>query len=218
MPPVANDVREDRRRLRRAFRLSASFAALLWGVELLELLFDLNLASLGVHPRRLDGLPGLALMPLVHGSWSHLVSNTLPVLILGTALLYAYPRSARIVIPAVYLGSGLGVWLFGRDAWHIGASGVVFGVMFFLLTIGILRWDKQAIAIAMVVFFLYGSAIWGIFPLAPGISFESHLSGALIGVILAVVLRHHDPAPAEEHYSWEDEDENADEQEPPWQP
>jgi membrane associated rhomboid family serine protease len=136
----------------------------------------------------------------------------LPVIILATALLYGYPRSAKAVLAAVYLGSGLGVWLFAREAYHIGASGLTFGVMFFLFVVGALRWDKRAIALSMIVFFLYGSMIWGIFPLEPGISFESHFFGAIIGVVLAIVLKNRDPAPLEKTYSWEDEtDEEANE-------
>jgi membrane associated rhomboid family serine protease len=152
-----------------------------------------------------EAAAGILTGALIHGSWSHLFANTLPVIILGTALLYGYPRSARIVLAAVYLGSGLGVWLFAREAYHIGASGLTFGVMFFLFVIGALRWDKRAIVLSMIVFFLYGSMIWGIFPSAPNISFESHLFGALTGVMLAIVLKNHDPAPVEKKYSWEDE-------------
>jgi len=84
--------------------------------------------------------------------------------------------------------------------------------MFFLFVVGALRWDKRAIALSMIVFFLYGSMIWGIFPLEPGISFESHFFGAIIGVVLAIVLKNRDPAPLEKTYSWEDEtDEEANE-------
>jgi membrane associated rhomboid family serine protease len=142
---------------------------------------------------------------LIHSSFSHLFANTLPLLILGTTLLYGYPKSARIVIPAVYLGTGLGVWLFARDAYHIGASGLTFGFMFFVFTVGALRWDRRAIALSMIVFFLYGSMIWGVLPGRPGISFESHLFGALIGLSLAIILRNYDPHSAVKKYSWEEE-------------
>jgi membrane associated rhomboid family serine protease len=153
---------------------------------------------------------------LIHGSVTHLFSNTLPIVILGTAILYGYPRSAKLVIPAVYFGTGIWVWLFGRSAWHIGASGLTFGMMFFVFTIGVLRWDTRSIALALVVFLLYGGMIWGIFPGDPSVSFESHLAGALIGITLAVLLRNHDPAPPRKRYSWEDEEDMADP--PPWPP
>jgi len=126
--------------------------------------------------------------------------------VLGTALIYGYPRSARLVIPAIYFGAGIAVWLFARPSYHIGASGLTFGMMFFVFTIGTLRWDRRAIALALIVFFLYGSMIWGVFPGDPAISWESHLAGALIGIALALVCRHRDPPPAQKHYSWEDEE------------
>jgi membrane associated rhomboid family serine protease len=137
----------------------------------------------------------------------HLFANTAPLLILGTALLYGFPKSARIVIPVVYFGTGLGVWLFARQSFHIGASGLTFGFMFFVFIAGVLRWDRRTIALSMIVFFLYGSMIWGVFPGKPDISFESHLVGAVIGVTLAVLLRNYDAYPPEKKYSWEEDEE-----------
>jgi membrane associated rhomboid family serine protease len=206
MYPVQNDLQDDRNRLRRAFLLALSLTVVLWLIKLTELLFDLNLVRYGVFPLQTGGLKGIALAPLIHSSLSHLFANTAPLIILGTVLLYGYPKSARIVLPVIYLGSGAGVWLFARDAYHIGASGLTFGAMFFVFTIGALRWDKRAIVLAMVVFFLYGSMIWGIFPFDPAISFESHFFGAIIGIALAVLLRNHDPAPPRKKYSWEEEE------------
>ena len=205
MPSIPISLQDDRNRLRHCFRLAVAFAALLWFIRTTEVVFHLDLVRYGIYPLQPGGLVGILAGPLIHGSWSHLFANTLPVIILGTALLYGYPRSAKPVLAAVYLGSGLGVWLFAREAYHIGASGLTFGVMFFLFVVGALRWDKRAIALSMIVFFLYGSMIWGIFPLKPGISFESHFFGTVISVVLAIALRNHDPAPLEKKYSWEDE-------------
>ena len=128
-------------------------------------------------------------------------------MILGTTLLYGYPKAARIVIPVLFLGTGLGVWLFARKAYHVGASGLTFGMLFFVFTIGVLRWDRRAIALALVVFLLYGGMVWGVFPSDPAISYESHLSGALAGVALAFLLRGLDPPLTPKRYSWEDETE-----------
>jgi len=205
MPSTANSPQADRDRLRHSFRIVTSFAALLWLIKIAEAVFQLELVRFGVYPLQPGGLIGILTGPLIHGSWSHLFANTLPTIILGTALFYGYPRSAIPLLAAVYLGSGLGVWLFAREAYHIGASGLTFGVMFFLFVIGALRWDKRAIVISMIVFFLYGSMIWGVFPSQPGISFESHFFGAVIGVVMAIVLKNHDPAPVEKKYSWEEE-------------
>ena len=197
----------DAHHLKQSFKIAAAFTVVLWSIKIIEVALGANLSQYGVYPGQLSGLIGILASPLIHSSFQHLLANTAPLLILGTALLYGYPRSAKIVIPAVYFGSGLGVWLFAREAYHIGASGLSFGFMFFVFTIGALRWDRRAIALSLVVFFLYGGMIWGIFPSKAGISFESHFFGAMIGLILAVVLRHHDPYAQEKHYDWEDEDE-----------
>ena len=203
---LLEDPQNDRKRLQQSFFIAAGFTALLWVIKSTEVIAGISLVRYGVYPGSLQGLPGIVFAPLIHSSFSHLFANTAPLLILGTALLYGYPRSARIVIPAVYLVTGLSVWLFGRQVWHIGASGLTFGFMFFVFTIGALRWDRKAIALSMIVFLLYGGMIWGVLPGRPGISFESHLSGAVIGLVLALLLRNADPRPPEKKYSWEDED------------
>lgn len=200
----------DARRLRRCFTATLAFVAVLWLIELAQLTLDLDLVGFGVYPRTLRGLSGIVFAPLIHGSLLHLFSNTLPIIILGTGLLYGYPRSARVVIPVVYFGTGLAVWLFARSAWHIGASGLSFGMLFFILTMGVLRRDTRAIALALVVVLLYGGMIWGVVPGDPAVSFESHLAGALLGVILAILLKNRDPAPPPKHYSWEDEEDVED--------
>jgi len=195
----------DPHRFRRALFITGSFVALLWLIYLGGVLFNVNLIQYGIYPRHISGLIGIALAPLIHASFTHLFANTLPIIILGTALLYGYPRSAWLVLAGLYFGTGLGVWLTARDAYHIGASGLTTGMMFFVFVIGAIRWDRRAIVLSMLVFFLYGSMLWGIFPIDPSISYESHFYGALIGVVLAILLRNRDPAPLEKRYSWEDE-------------
>jgi len=212
MAAPLSDAAADARRLRRSFAASLGFTAALWLIELVELGLHLDFIRYGVYPRTLHGLSGILLAPLIHGSLAHVFSNTLPIIILGTALLYGYPRAARLVLPVLYFGTGIGVWLFGRSAWHIGASGLIFGMMFFIATIGVLRWDTRSIALAMVVFLLYGGMVWGVLPGDPSVSFESHLAGALLGVVLAVWLKNRDPAPPPKRYSWEDEEEVSDEE------
>jgi membrane associated rhomboid family serine protease len=192
--------------LRRVISVPLCFIAVLWLLQLGAAVFDVDLTGYGIYPRRLSGTVGIAMAPLIHGSFSHLIANSLPVLLLGSALFYGYPRSARIVIACLYVGTGVGVWLIAREAYHIGASGLATGMMFFLFVIGAIRWDRRAIVLSMLAFFLYGSMLWGIFPGDPDVSFESHLCGAVIGVILAIVLRNNDPAPLRKRYSWEDEE------------
>lgn len=209
LPEMPADTGEDVRRLRRAFFVALSFTVLLWLIKVSDIIFNLDLVQYGVFPRRLSGLQGVVWAPLLHGSLSHVFSNTAPLIILGTTLLYGYPKSAKIVIPFIYSVSGLAVWLIARSSYHIGASGLVFGMMFFVFTIGILRWDKRAITLSLLVFFLYGGMIWGIFPSSSGVSFESHLAGAAIGILLAFRLKAYDPIPPPARYSWEDEEQDS---------
>ena len=206
-PPQLSEAREDSGRLAYAFVLSGAFAIVLWLVKIVESVTRFNTVEYGVYPRRLSGLLGIFTAPFVHGTPAHLLSNTLPIVVLGTTLLYGYPRAARFVIPVLFLGTGLGVWLFGRESYHIGASGLSFGMMFFVFTIGVLRWDRRAIGLALVVFFLYGGMVWGVFPGDPQVSYEAHLSGAILGVALALLLRKLDAPPPVKRYSWEDEPE-----------
>ncbi len=181
-------------------------------IELLDRALQLDLYRFGVYPRSLVELPNILSAPLLHGSWHHLISNSFTLLVLLTTLLYAYPRSALPALLLIYLGSGLGVWLFARESYHFGASGLNHGMMFYIFVSGILRRDRLSIALAMVVFFLYGSMIWSIFPQEPDISYESHFFGAVTGVLGAFLFSRRDPPPPKKHYDWEDvEDADNDE-------
>lgn len=188
----------DAERLKRAAVGAGLFVAVLWCLLAIAQAagWHATLARLGVYPRQPSGLAGVALAPLIHGSWQHLFANTLPLLVLGTAVLYAFPRAARRAVPAIWLGSGLAVWLFARQSFHIGASGLTAGLMFFLLVGGTLRGDRTSLALVLIAFFLHGSIIWSVLPLREGVSFESHLFGAIVGGICGVWLRRADPLPA----------------------
>jgi membrane associated rhomboid family serine protease len=203
----------DERRFHQSILITATFVAVLWLIHEGAVLLEFNLVGYGIYPRRVTGLLGIAFGPLIHASLSHLIANSVSILILGIALLYGYPRSAGLVIGSVYVGSGLAVWLFARDGYHVGASGLTFGVMFFVFTIGAIRWDRRAIALSMIVFVLYGGMFWGIFPSDPDVSYESHFSGALLGVVLAILCRNRDPAPPEKRYDWEGEEDTPSDEE-----
>ena len=202
-PPT--DADEDSRRLRRSFLIAVCFTAALWAIKLAELALGLDLARYSIYPGNPATLTGILFAPLLHGSLRHLFANTAPMLVLGTALLYGYPKAARVVLPIIYLGSGLAVWLFARPSWHLGASGLAFGLLFFLFTMGVVRWERRAIALALAVFLLYGGMIWGLLPTDPRISFEYHLAGAALGLLLAILLRRLDPPAPEKTYGWEQE-------------
>lgn len=195
----------------RALSFSIIFVVLLWFIHGLSILFDVSLWSLGISAQKTAGLPGVIFAPLIHGDWSHLASNSPALITLGATIFYGYPRAAKWAIIGIWLGGDLLTWWFARpDVYHFGASGLTHGLMFFLFTIGVIRGDRLSIALAMIVFFLYGSMIWSIFPNEPGISFEMHLFGGLAGVFMAVVLKNLDVALPRKHYEWEDEEEISD--------
>lgn len=210
MTKIPVGAEDDSRRLRRVVIAVGLFVAFLWLIKIIDAVFALELAQYGIKPRTLSGLRGILLSPLIHGSWLHIFANTLPLFILASALAYGYPDAARIALPAIFLVSGVCVWIFARGSYHIGASGLTHGMMFFVFVSGVLRRDRRAIALALLVFFLYGGMIWTIFPGDPHVSFESHLFGAIVGVALAFLLRGHDPAPPPKKYEWEDEQNTTD--------
>ena len=199
----------DSRRLKLAFLYVFIFTIFIWWLKLAETLFGWDFLSLGIYPLELRGLPGILTAPLVHGSWGHVFANTLPLLMLGTALLYGYPKSRWWTILIIWIGSGIGVWLTARASYHLGASGLTHGFMFFIFLSGILRRDRRSMALAMFAFFLYGGMVMTIFPREINISFESHLWGAIMGVVCAVAFRHFDPKPPRKVYSWDLEPEDA---------
>ena len=201
--PVFTRSERARDNFRLAARLALGFVALLWLIPLLG--WGLELERFGVRPRQWIGLPGILVAPLLHADFVHLIANTLPVLVLGTTMLQLYPTAAFRVLPAVYLGPGIAVWLFARDGVHVGASGLVYGLVSYIFVAGLIRRERRAIAASLLVAFMYGALVWGILPIRQGVSWETHLAAALIGVLLAIVLRHRDNPPRI-RYSWEDEE------------
>lgn len=201
-----------------SIRIAAGFVFLIWIIELAEVLFSLDLHLLGVYPRSLDGLIGILTAPLIHGSWQHLMGNSAPILLLGAGLIFGYPKSRWWTLALIWLLSGAGVWLLGRESYHFGASGLTHGMFFFLLVSGILRRDRRSAALLMVAFFMYSGMLFTIFPGKTGVSFESHLFGALAGVLCAVIFRHWDPKPERKRYSWqrsaEEQSSNIEEDDP----
>ena len=208
LPDPREQARFDRQRFMRALLISAGFIAVLWWIKMIEAWLGTSFSALGVRPGSVLGLVGLVTAPMLHGSIGHLINNTLPMLVLGTLTLAIYPRASKLAIPLIWMGSGLGIWLIGRDSSHLGASGLSHGLMFFLFALGLLRRDRPAIAAAMIAFFLYGGMLLTVFPGDPQVSWEAHMSGAVCGVLAALLWFRRDPPPARKRYSWEDEDES----------
>lgn len=188
-----------------ALKIALWFSVLLWVILIVDSVLGLGLARYGLRPRHLDGLVGVVTAPLLHSGAEHLFSNTLPLIISLTTVLYLYPRSAIRVIPVIWMGSGLLAWMIGRPSLHFGASGFVYGLLAYVFVSGILRLDMRSVAVSVMVWFLYGSMIWGLLPIRPNMSWELHLGGAILGVTLAIIYRRWDVTPVK-RYSWEDDD------------
>jgi membrane associated rhomboid family serine protease len=182
---------------------------LMWLVKIIEVLFDLDLSRFGIYPFSLEGLPGIIFSPFIHANFGHLFNNSLPLFFLGTALFYFYSEIAVKVSLWTYFLTGLLVWLAGRSAWHIGASGLIYGLASFLFFSGIIRRYFRLIALSLLIVFLYGSMVWGIFPnIYKDVSWESHMLGFISGILLAVVYRNE--GPRQPVIEWPDEDEETD--------
>ncbi len=178
-------------RFRSSIFYTMTFVGILWLVRITESLLSFDLGVLGIHPRSLAGTVGIITGPLVHGDFQHLMSNSLPLIFLGIGVFYFYNKIALEVFFGIYFFTSLWVWIVARDAYHIGASGIVYGLASFLLFSGFFRKDSRSIAISLIVIFLYGGMAYGLFPVNEGISWESHLLGSLAGLISAFFYRRH---------------------------
>ena len=209
--PLDTQRRLDRQRLRRALNASLGFVLLLAACYAAQQGFEFR--SLTVTPHSAAGLLGLLTAPLLHGSLEHIVANSVAVLLLGTLAGTVYPQATLRALPLLWLGSGLGAWLLGQPgSHHLGASGVTHGLGFLVFMLGLLRRDRAAIAAGMLAFMFYGGMLMTILPREAGVSWESHLGGAVAGVIAALLFRRSDPAPPRRKYSWEIEEELAQQQ------
>lgn len=204
-----------------AIKISAGFLVVVWAVFIFDRLLGLELVRFGLRPRDALGLLGLITTPLLHGDIGHLASNSVPLFVGGVAILFLYPNSALRALPMMYVGSAALAWIFARPNVHIGASGLVYGILAFVFVSGILRRDLRSVGVSLLIWFLYGSMLWGIFPVEQGMSWELHACGLFMGVVLAIVYRRRDLPPLK-RYAWEDEWDDIDEdipsseRRPPW--
>ena len=202
IPDTPEQRRADSARVWRAFNASLAFVLLLLVVFFVQHLVDWR--AFAVAPGTRAGLLGLLGAPLLHGSPEHVGANAVSLLLLGTLAGTAYPRATVRALPLLWLGSGLGAWLLGDPGTlHLGASGLTHGLMFLVLTLGLFRRDRAAVAAGMVAFMFYGGMLLTVLPREPGISWQAHMGGAIAGVLAAWWLRRADPAPPRRRYSWE---------------
>jgi membrane associated rhomboid family serine protease len=189
--------------------ISVCFVASLWLILFLDAITEVRFVSYGLRPGSIEGLLGVFTAPLLHGGAEHLFNNSIPLLVGLTACLFLYPNSSVLVIPAIWLGSGLLGWFIGRPSLHFGASGLLYGLLAFVFLSGVLRQDMRSISVSLLVAFFYGTMIWGVFPIRPNMSWELHLSGAIMGLLMAIVFRNWDQVPRKQ-YDWENDDTTPD--------
>jgi membrane associated rhomboid family serine protease len=196
-----------RKKLLLSMIIPGIFVFFMWLVKIIELLFDLDFSGFGIFPMTLKGLEGIIFSPFIHADFKHLFNNSLPLFFLSVALFYFYSEVALKVFGWTFFLTGFLVWIAGREAWHIGASGLVYGLASFLFFSGIIRRYFRLIALSLLIVFLYGSMVWGIFPgIYKNVSWESHMLGFFSGVVLAVWYKNEGPQRPVIEWMEEDED------------
>ena len=180
-------------------------------IKLVEIKNGVSFHTLGVYPGNFDKFYGLFLYPLIHSSTNHLFNNLIPLFFLTSALIHFFDRHGYLIFFTIYFFSGLLLFIIGREVYHIGASGIIYGLASFLFFSGIIRNNIQLLSFSLLIVFLYGSMVWGIFPetVKPGVSWEGHLSGSIIGLIFSILLKN--IGPQKKKYEWDYEDEDEDE-------
>jgi membrane associated rhomboid family serine protease len=196
-----------RKKLLLSMIIPGIFVFFMWLVKIIEVLFDVDFSRFGIYPLTLQGLRGILFSPFIHADFTHLFSNSLPLFLLSIALFYFYSEVALKVFIWTYFLTGLLVWFAGREAWHIGASGLVYGLASFLFFSGIIRRYFRLIALSLLIVFLYGSMVWGLFPgVYKNVSWESHMLGFFSGAALAIFYRKQ--GPQRPVYEWLEEEES----------
>jgi membrane associated rhomboid family serine protease len=169
------------------------FVLLIFAIKGLEFFNDFSLVKYGVLPRDISGLKGIIFSPLIHSDFSHLTNNAVPIFVLLISLRYFYKSISTEIFIWSWFISGFLLWSFAKQNYHIGASGLIYALFSFLFFSGLIRKHTRLMAVSMFVVFLYGSLVWGIFPLQEKVSWEGHLTGAVSGVLLAFWFRHQGP-------------------------
>ena len=164
---------------------------LIWAIHALRFLLPGGQAACEIIPRSNEGLRGIVTGPLVHGDWEHLIMNSVPLYTMLALVFFFYKRISIQSVTVIYLLTGIGIWLFARPASHIGASGVIYGLVSFVFWLGIFRRSLKSVVLALLVLMWYGSLFLGIIPTQGNerISWDGHLIGATAGIITAFLYR-----------------------------
>ncbi|NUM50336.1 MAG: rhomboid family intramembrane serine protease [Flavobacteriales bacterium] len=176
-------------------------------LKFIESYYHLSFSDYGIFPRKISGLSGILFSPFIHGNWAHLINNAIPLFIMGIALFYFYKEIAWKTFFWIWIMQGIWTWLAARESFHVGASGILYGLFGFLLLSGIIRMNKALLIISLLVVLEYGSMVWGVFPIKYEISWESHLWGLAAGVALAFVFKKQ--GMQREIYKWEEDEEEV---------
>ena len=187
-----------------SLKFSATVLIIIWSVKIFEIVFDYDFTEYGVLPRKFNGLTGILFSPLIHSDVNHLLSNSLPVIILCLLIFNFYSQIAKKIFIYLYFISGLWLWCIGRESFHIGASGLIYAMASFLFFSGILRKNSQLSAVALLVIFIYGGLFWGLFPIHKNVSWEGHLTGFIAGILVSFIFRK--DGPKRKKYNWEIEE------------
>ena len=187
-----------------SLKFSAIVLIIIWSVKIFEIVFDYDFTEYGVLPRNFNGLKGILFSPLIHSDVNHLLSNSLPVIILCVLIFNFYNQIAKKIFIYLYFISGLWLWCIGRESFHIGASGLIYAMASFLFFSGILRKNSQLSAVALLVIFIYGGLFWGLFPIHKNVSWEGHLTGFIAGILVSFIFRK--DGPKRKKYNWEIEE------------
>ena len=166
-----------------------SIVAVMWLVKIVEVARNHKYTTLGIFPRDIEGAIGIITAPFIHSDWQHLMSNSLPLLMLMSILMVFYRRVAIPSVLIITVLTGFTVWLFARESYHVGASGVVYGLVAFLAWTGIFRRNLKSIILSLVVLVMYSGYFHGIVPNKEGVSWESHLFGGLVGIFTAFLFK-----------------------------
>jgi membrane associated rhomboid family serine protease len=218
MSETHSDIDDEGAFYRKKFLLSmiipGIFIFFMWLVKIIEVLFHIDFSHFGIFPLTSNGLKGIILSPFIHADFKHLFNNSLPLFLLSVALFYFYSEVALKVFIWTFFSTGLLVWIAGREAWHIGASGLVYGLASFLFFSGIIRRYYRLIALSLLIVFLYGSMVWGLFPgIYKNVSWESHMLGFFSGLVLSIWYRREGPQRPEHEWLEEEDEERQKEEE-----
>lgn len=192
---------QQKKSLLKAARWPFYILLLMWALEIIKHLTGIQFGNYGILPRYMTGLKGIITAPLIHGSYGHLFNNSLPFLVGATLIIYFYQRVSFAVISLIWILTGALVWIFAKPAYHIGASGVVYGMISFIFWAGVFNRDRQSIVLSLIILFLYSGMFYGVLPDQPGVSWESHLLGGMVGILAAYLFR----TPKEEE-PWDDDE------------